>query len=258
MAKTSDKVIRTAKNENGYLEKISNKSLNSKTANAGSANYTKYGRWYGLNPAYWCAMFVSWCFFKAFGNCNLIYGKSASCEVIRQHFISKKRYHSDAKAGDLIFFRGSRHAGANHIGIVTKVSGGVIYTIEGNTSSDAGVVDNGGAVNNKAYKKSYSRILGFGRPKYDHVKKTYVQSGGILPKLPKRGWFIKGDKGEQVKRLQKFLMWYGLSVGRSGADGNYGSHTSNAVLTYKKLAGLNPNDGNFGKKCLKKAKTVKK
>lgn len=144
MEKTSDKVIRVAKNEIGYLEKRSNESLNSKTANAGSANYTKYGKWYGLTPAYWCAEFVSWCFNAAFGSCSLIYGKSASCEVIRQRFISKKRYHSDAKAGDLIFFKGSRHSGANHIGIVTKVSGSTIYTVEGNTSSDAGVVDNGG------------------------------------------------------------------------------------------------------------------
>lgn len=255
MEKTSDKVIRVAKNEIGYLEKRSNKSLNSKTANAGSANYTKYGKWYGLTPAYWCAEFVSWCFNAAFGSCSLIYGKSASCEVIRQRFISKKRYHSDAKAGDLIFFKGSRHSGANHIGIVTKVSGSTIYTVEGNTSSDAGVVDNGGAVNNKAYKKEYSRILGFGRPAYDHVKKGYA---GTFPKLPKRGYFVKGDRGDQVRYLQKFLMWYGLSVGSSGADGVYGNDTSKAVLSFKKLVGLKTNDGNFGKGCLKKAKAAKK
>lgn len=42
MANTVDKVIKVAENEVGYLEKKSNSSLNSKTANAGSANYTKY------------------------------------------------------------------------------------------------------------------------------------------------------------------------------------------------------------------------
>ena len=255
MAKTSDKVIRVAKAEIGYLEKRSNKNLNSKQGNAGSLNYTKYGKWYGLTPAYWCAEFVSWCFNKAYGNCNLIYDASASCEVIRQRFIKNKRYHSDAKAGDCIFFKGSRHAGANHIGIVTKVSGNTIYTVEGNTSSDAGVVDNGGAVNNKAYLKSYSRILGFGRPAYDHVKKTY---SGAFPALPKRGYFKIGDKGDEVKKLQRFLIWYGLSVGKSGADGDYGKNTYNAVLNFKKLSGLTQNDGNFGKNCLKKAKASKK
>lgn len=44
MANTVGKVISIAKAEVGYLEKKSNSQLDSKTANAGSANYTKYGR----------------------------------------------------------------------------------------------------------------------------------------------------------------------------------------------------------------------
>ena len=39
-----DKLISTAEAELGYLEKKSNKDLDNKTANAGSANYTKYNR----------------------------------------------------------------------------------------------------------------------------------------------------------------------------------------------------------------------
>lgn len=50
-----------ARTQIGYKEKASNSNLDSFTANAGSADYTKYGAWYGLNPAPWCAMFVSWC-----------------------------------------------------------------------------------------------------------------------------------------------------------------------------------------------------
>ena len=37
-------VINIALKEDGYLEKASNKSLDSKKANAGRANYTKYAR----------------------------------------------------------------------------------------------------------------------------------------------------------------------------------------------------------------------
>ena len=44
MANYASKVIEVALAEVGYLEKKSNKNLDSKTANAGSANYTKYGR----------------------------------------------------------------------------------------------------------------------------------------------------------------------------------------------------------------------
>jgi len=168
----ASKVIKVAKAESGYLEKRSNANLNDKTKNAGDKNYTKYGAWYGLNPAYWCAEYVSWCVYKAFGDCKIMYGKSASCETIRQRFIDHKRYGKTPKKGAFIFFSGSRHPGAVHIGIVYEVSGDTVYTMEGNTNSDKGVVDNGGAVNNKAYKKSYSKILGYGYPAYDTPKKN--------------------------------------------------------------------------------------
>ena len=45
-----DKLIRIAKNEIGYLEKASNSQLDSKTANAGENNYTKY--WRDIKPDY--------------------------------------------------------------------------------------------------------------------------------------------------------------------------------------------------------------
>ena len=38
------KVIQIAEEQVGYLEKASNKDLDDKTKNAGSANWTKYGR----------------------------------------------------------------------------------------------------------------------------------------------------------------------------------------------------------------------
>ncbi|MCH1978243.1 hypothetical protein MCG44_00545 [Lawsonibacter sp. OA9] len=41
-----DKLISVASAEVGYLEKKSNSQLDSKTANAGSNNYTKYARDY--------------------------------------------------------------------------------------------------------------------------------------------------------------------------------------------------------------------
>ena len=111
MANTHDKVINIALNEVGYLEKKSNAHLESKTENAGYANYTKYGKWYGLNPAYWCAMFLCWIFHEAYGTNaakQLLAGKfSAACEDIRQNFISRKQYiTSGPKAGDIVFYTG--------------------------------------------------------------------------------------------------------------------------------------------------------
>lgn len=179
VANPADKVIKVAESEVGYLEKKSNKDLDSKTANAGRANYTKYGKWMGANGDYWCASFVCWCFYKAYGTDlgkKLLCGSySAACEVIRQNFIKKKQYHTfltGAKPGDVIFFKGSRHSGANHIGIIYKVASGVVYTIEGNTSGASGVVDNGGGVAKKSYKTSNTHVLGYGRPDYSLVTNT--------------------------------------------------------------------------------------
>lgn len=57
--------VETGLAEIGYEEKASNKNLDDFHANVGNANYTKYGKWYGMNPAQWCQMFVSWCAYQA-------------------------------------------------------------------------------------------------------------------------------------------------------------------------------------------------
>lgn len=88
-----------------------------------------------------------------------------------------------------------------------------------------------------------------------HTPTTYK---GKFPTLPKRGWFQKGDKGEQVKLLQKLLVWIGYSIGSAGVDGDYGSATANAVLQYEKDYKLKNKDGEWGKECQAKAKTIKR
>lgn len=83
------------------------------------------------------------------------------------------------------------------------------------------------------------------------VKKTYT---GTFPKLPKRGYFKKGDKGNQVKNLQKFLKWYGYKI---KVDGKCGKNTIKIVKKFQKAVGMKAT-GRFGKKTLAKAKAVKK
>ena len=188
------RILAFAFNEVGYLEKRSNKDLSSKTANAGKANYTKFGSWIGANGDYWCASFVSWLFRQAFGEDigkKLLCGAySAACETIRQNFIKKKQYHTfltGAKPGDVIFFKGSRHNGANHIGLIIKVADGKIYTIEGNTSGASGAVDNGGGVARKTYKTIETKILGYGRPDYSLASTARQTTASEKPQTPKTG-----------------------------------------------------------------------
>lgn len=74
-----------------------------------------------------------------------------------------------------------------------------------------------------------------------------------LPKLPHRGWFTSGDKGEEVKKLQRFLKAYTkLDI---AVDGIVGRQTMDAVRNFQSREGLKV-DGCYGKDCLKRSKTV--
>lgn len=168
-------LILTAKLEVGYMEKKSNSNLYDKTANAGSANYTKYGKeMHDLYPAVmdypasWCDAYVDWCFYKTFGICN---AKKILCGDFNDYTVAsaqlyknKKAWYSSPKKGDQIFFKNSTRI--YHTGIVYKVDSNYVYTIEGNTSNGSAVVANGGMVCMKKYALNNSRIAGYGRPLY--------------------------------------------------------------------------------------------
>lgn len=95
----------------------------------------------------------------------------------------------------------------------------------------------------------FYKYFGIEKP---NTKKSY---SGTYPKLPSRGYFKKGDKGTQVKNLQKFLNW-ALNL-KLDVDGIIGNKTINAIKQFQKLVKLKQ-DGLFGKDSLAKAKTYKK
>lgn len=175
MSYTASKVLAVAIAEIGYMEKASNSQLDDKTANAGSANYTKYARdfdtkypnWYNgkKNGFEWCDMFVDWCFLTAFGYsaalvllCQPEKSCGAGCTFSAGYFRSHGQFYtSNPKPGDQIFF-GSSISDCTHTGIVEKVDGSTVYTIEGNTSN---------RVARRSYPLNSRNIVGYGRPKYD-------------------------------------------------------------------------------------------
>lgn len=176
MSNYASTVIDIALGEVGYLEKKSNKSLDSKTANAGSANYTKYGRdMHKLYPsvmdfpAAWCDAFVDWCFQKAYGvnNAKGLLGGDFNdyTPSSAQLYKNKGAWGSEPKLGAQIFFKNSSRI--CHTGLVYDFDTKYVYTVEGNTSGASGVVANGGGVCKKKYLRTNSKIAGYGYPKYD-------------------------------------------------------------------------------------------
>ncbi|MFA6661516.1 MAG: CHAP domain-containing protein, partial [Bacilli bacterium] len=144
-------LISVAMQEEGYQEK--------------SDGYSKYGGWYAeqvSNSVYatgdWCAMFVSWCANQAGISTNTIL-RYASVSAGRSWFEAKGlfEYKEDyiPKPGDILIFKSD---GASHTGIVVKVEGNTLYTIEGNTSD---------MVAQRNYDlTNCSRLTGYGTPDY--------------------------------------------------------------------------------------------
>lgn len=181
-----EKVVNLALDEIGYLEKADGNNLDDKTANAGDKNYTKYSRdlWTvkyfnsSKQGVEWCAVFVSWCYFQAFGHkkalklqCQPTSGNcGAGCTSAMNYYKRKNRWSSTPEWGDQIFFytKGDTTT-CSHTGLVVAVEGGKVITVEGNTSSGAQVIPNGGAVCKKSYSLSNSRIAGYGHPDWSIV-----------------------------------------------------------------------------------------
>lgn len=233
MAYDKQKVIDIALAEEGYLEKATNSNLDDKTANAGSGNYTKYARDLAAVNYFngsktgkaWCAVFVAWCFYKAFGkeaalellcqptkdNCG------AGCKYIRQYFKAKGQWHtSDPQAGDVIVFYDSTKTSFAHTGYVYKVDGSKVYTIEGNTSGASGVIDNGGGVCRKSYSLSYARIAGYGRPNYGAQSSTTTSKPAASGSTASTGAETSSETTYTVKRGDSLWMISKKYLGKGG------------------------------------------
>ena len=275
---TAKELIKIAEAEVGYLEKETNRNLDDKTSNAGDENYTKYARDFDTkytdfyngkkNGFAWCDIFVDWCFVTAFGVAKALelLGQpkkscGAGCKYSANYFKKIGCFYTTPKVGDQIFFKDSK-GNVCHTGIVYEVTDKQVHTIEGNTSSESGVVANGGAVAKKSYDLTYNRIYGYGRPKYDAepVKTTTtpkvnnikewqeaaIKDGYKFPKYGADGAW--GSECESVakkaickkkltytnKNLTKIVQ---KAVGVT-ADGLFGTATKNAVIAYQKKKGL--------------------
>lgn len=226
------KVIDIALNEVGYIEKASNKNLDNKTANAGTANYNKYARdldnisgfYNGKKNGYdWCDIWVDWTFVKAVGVdralellCQPKKSTGAGCYFSMGFYIAKKQFFATPKVGDQIFFGNGDDI--YHTGLVYKVDSSKVYTIEGNTSKD------GSGYSNMVAKKSYplgaSYIAGYGRPKYkeetiepkkETKNMTVLEWQKVMNKVYKCGLAEDNSYGPDSKaKADKYYLHYKL------------------------------------------------
>ena len=245
-----DLVLNLARSELGYHEKASNSQLDDKTANSGSGNWTKYARdidslrnFYNTakNGYMWCDVFYDWLFVKCFGPdlgrqmlCQPLNSAGAGCLYSVQYYKQYGRWHTGSpEPGDQIFFTYAPGE-YSHTGLVESVSGGVVTTIEGNTSDSVG---------RRSYAIGSSTIAGYGRPRWELAADASPDSSSF----PSTERILKlGCRGEDVRELQKNLLKMGYDIGPDGADGDYGSNTKKAVMKFQEQHHIEPVDGEVG------------
>jgi hypothetical protein len=185
----AEKLIDMAKSQIGYLEKskaayeADPSVLDDFKRGAGLDNYTKYARdqWRvryfnsSKQGVAWCAVFVGWCFLQCFGKetalrlqCQPRSGNAGTgCGSASRYYKEKGRFRTTPEAGDQIFFR-DKEGNVSHTGIVEKIEGGRVCTIEGNSD---------GMVTRQRYGPENERIYGYGHPDWSIVKDDGKESG---------------------------------------------------------------------------------
>ena len=148
-----------------YLEKGTLAYLDDFQRNAGYNNYTKFARdvnsWGqpGCQGQPWCTVYQFWKLVKIFGlkkALQIMGGGFYNCRSVTRHAKNNGTWKKTPKKGALVVFRNG-----THIGSIINYNGSYIYTNEGNTSSSAGVVANGGSCRNKRYRRGDPAIDGY-------------------------------------------------------------------------------------------------
>lgn len=162
-------LIGVARTQLGYTELNSSGLPISSTQDGG---YTKYGASFGESNGAWCAYFIAWCASQA-GIPSSVLPRLGNCGTLADWFKARSKYYTPSsgyipKTGDIIFYNWSGNLNwEQHVGIVTGVSGGNVYTIEGNTGGSRGYRCEG-----KTRTRSASYIIGYATPDYNDAS-TY-------------------------------------------------------------------------------------
>ena len=211
-------------------------------------NMSMFGKWFGMNGAAWCAMFVSYCMNKAGAGALIKGAQTAKGSAQVSAFVRHAQKHkwakiapSKATTGDIVIFDFPGGYETDHVGFIRKPSSkGFIHTIEGNTSGGAGSQSNGGGVFKR--DRSYGVVHSIWRPPYDAPTVETTPEAPVSPveapkpvvapvTAPKAFTPLKkGSKGSAVKQVQTKL---GVT-----ADGDFGPITEKAVKAYQTKKGI--------------------
>lgn len=224
----------------------------------GANNWNKYAEDKRLAQLYgwdaqnqpWCDLFTDAAFVSVFGlelgaamTYQQIGSGSAACRTSAGFFRDHGAFSQYPEAGDVIFFYSQ--GAINHQGIVMRVAGGSVVTVEGNSSDQ---------VAERVYQIGDSRIAGYGRPDWKLAASAPVaedsQTAPTIDPPPdmidvKLPVLHNGMGGNAVAAMQGILRYQKYSLGSCGVDGEFGVATLAAVRNFQVRNELDP-DGVCG------------
>lgn len=142
----------------------------------------------------WCDIFVT----VVFDQCHLSHLIGRECGVERHVRLMKQKGiwlgRKPARPGDVIVFDWQANGWADHIGLVEKIQGSQIQTIEGNSQCQ---------VRRKCYTHTDWRIKGLARPAYrleEALTATPLKAYSIIAREVQAGQW--GQGAERIRRLE--------------------------------------------------------
>lgn len=229
----------------------------------GSNKYGADGDWdvqlYGWDASNvaWCNVFTDYAYIHTFGfklGVAMTFqtnGGTALCRAQADLYKQNGHWFNTPEVGDNVFFYYGGEI--NHIGIVVAVNGDQITCVEGNF---------GDAVGRTYYNyKISNQIAGYGRPDWSLVEQMsdsdYPENIPTVDEseltteptltLPEDRHYIHLQNGDginhpipEVKAWQNLLLAWGYNLGIAGADGEFGSMTTNATIQFQQKVGLIP------------------
>ncbi len=193
----------------------------------GENNWTIYGEWFGIQGP-WCAMFICWCANQV-GISEDIIPKIACCDDIGEWYDERKEYKNSRYwggnytpvPGDLVLFDWDKTSFSDHIGIVEKVEGNTITTIEGNTDN---------MVARREYSLDNDNLRAFCVPAYIEVTPEPVPPEDKYAQIPRK--YV--NNGEE--RVVYADLWAKVAIGSLNANEEcecFGQWGDMAIVMYE-------------------------
>ena len=145
---------------------------------------------------------------------------------------------------------------------IAKSGDMILYTKNASGSSRHVIILGNGVIYEAQYEKTYGHVntstskINTSRPKV-----IIFRAKGTYKTTTTRSYLMRGDKGDEVKKLQQYINWffrnkYGKDV--LSVDGKFGANTQNYCKLMQSDLGFSDADGLVGPKTVEAMKSYKK